>query len=196
MKQLLLGKLACLILSALFLFVACEKDDPLAYYDSSSSVYSSSNQVCFSTITLFMKPYVMHEGVKKYIATEQIFNLEISVNEFWSKAFDSYTYDILRLNPQARTDDFYILDKPVPYAFEIDVAMVPEELVTAGDYAQLLNKYWNLQPGAYICRINSLDILTLSGEIRRIYTPTLVASLEIKEGVASVHLGEFEVEIK
>jgi hypothetical protein len=74
--------------------------------------------------------------------------------------------------------------------------MIPNRLVTAGQYADFLNDYLNLQPGFYVCRMISFDIPISTGGEETIYTPLLSFSLEVKENMISVDLGEFEVEIK
>jgi len=183
----------CLLFMMVSMFISCEGDyEP--YYYSDPSVYSSED-VYLSNLILFMKPYLLIDGEKKYIATEQIHNLTLRINDFWENSFDSYSFDLLRLNPQERTPDFFISDEPIPFAFDIKIAMMPEEMITAGDYANLLSNYWNLQPGAYICHIKSFDIFTIAGERVTVYTPTLTVPLEIKTGVSSVNIGEFEVNI-
>lgn len=184
-----------LLIAISTLCFSCNNEEYEPYYQSDPSGYSNTNKVYFSNIILFMKPYTLFDGEKKYIATEQLFNLELSINKLWTNTFDSYRFDISKINQQEKTEHFFLSDKPIPYAFEIDVSMVPEELLTAGDYAHLLNHYWNLQPGAYICQIKSFDLITLSGKRLTVHTPTLFTPLEIKEGVSSINLGEFEVEI-
>ncbi|GHU70831.1 hypothetical protein FACS189413_11710 [Bacteroidia bacterium] len=84
----------------------------------------------------------------------------------------------------------------IHYPVVMGITMIPESLITAGQYADLLNDYLNLQPGIYVCQIISFDIKTVSGELKTVYTPALSLPLEVKENIASVNLGEFEIEVK
>jgi hypothetical protein len=96
----------------------------------------------------------------------------------------------------------YFYDEPTIYSesnkipFSEIVFFIKPYILDAGQYADLLNDYLNLQPGIYVCRIVSFDFKTASGELKTVYAPTLSFPLEVEENRASVGLGEFEIEVK
>ncbi|MDL2223475.1 hypothetical protein LJB98_05190 [Bacteroidales bacterium OttesenSCG-928-M11] len=173
-----------------------EEDDYYPYYSYDSSIYSDSDKVYMSEMILFIRPYIVENGERKYIITEKIFDLRLKINNFWSGSFDSYFFDLSHLNPQDQNDQYFLSKEAIPYPFSIEISTVPDELLTAGDYSNLLNNRWNLQPGAYITQIQSFYIRTIEGKDILVTTPSLIVPLEIKEGVASVNLGTFDIEIK
>lgn len=194
MKRLIAIWIPFIALSTILL-CACDKDDYEPYYTYDSSIYVDSDEVFMSELILFVKPYVMEGDTRKYILTESIYDLNIKINNFWEGHFESYSFDI-RSNMEDRNEHFYLSNEAIPYPFVIEIATVPDNLITAGDYSGLLNNYWNLQPGAYVCQIQSFRIKTIAGEEIKVNTPSLIVPLEVTKGVASVNLGTFDVEIK
>ncbi len=81
----------------------------------------------------------------------------------------------------------------IHYPVKVNVLLFPEKFTTAGQYADLLNNYLTLSPGAYICQITSFDIKISDSESKTIYTPELSIPFEVKENQISSLLGEFEV---
>jgi hypothetical protein len=138
----------------------------------------------------------MDDGQKKYIVTDTLKNLFVTINDKLTKIADSYPLDIAHLNFKESRGEYTVTTELIHYPVVMGVTAIPENLETAGQYANLLNDYLNLQPGIYICRIVSFDLKTASGQLRTIYTPVLSFPVEVKENVTSANLGEFEVEIR
>jgi hypothetical protein len=182
------------ILFCLFFFHACEENDPYLYREP--TIYSESDKVLFSEIVFFIKPYVLDDGQKKYIVSDTLKNISLKINNKIEKKSDSYSLDIAHLPSKEIYGNYLVTEESIHYPVVVGITMLPETLTTAGQYADLLNNYLNLQPGIYICQIVSFDFKTASGELKTVYTPTLSFSLEVKENIISVDLGEFEVEIK
>ncbi|GHS96412.1 hypothetical protein FACS189421_01470 [Bacteroidia bacterium] len=177
------------------LFYSCS-DDSDSYSYNEPTIYSNNNKILFSEVVFFMKPYVMDAGQKKYIVTDKLSNLSLKIGTKIVSVSDSYVLDVAHVNPKKMLGEYNVTEQPIHYPVVMGVTMIPDSLTTAGEYADLLNDYLNLQPGIYVCRIISFDIQTISGELKTIYTPTLSFPLEVKENIVSVNLGEFEVEIK
>ncbi|MDR2085914.1 MAG: hypothetical protein LBP72_01945 [Dysgonamonadaceae bacterium] len=177
------------------LFFSCnEENNPYPYNEP--TIYSESNRHLFSEVVFFIKPYIREADRKKFIVTDTLKNISLTINNKIKKKSDSYPLDIDRLSAKEAYADYLVTDQPIHYPVSMEVTMMPQSLTTAGQYADLLNDYLNLQPGIYICRIVSFDIKTISGELKTIYTPMLSFPLEVEENKVSAHLGEFEVEVK
>jgi hypothetical protein len=183
-----------LSLGAFCLLSSCSKEDsPYAYNDP--TIYSESNKTLFSEIVFFVRPYVVENGLKKYIVADTLKNISLKINNIIEKNANSYALDVDHLYSKEIAGDYLVTEQTIHYPVVVGVTMIPENLTTAGQYADLLNDYLNLQPGVYVCQIVSFDVQTASGTLRTIYTPTLSFPLEVKENIASVNLGEFEVEV-
>jgi hypothetical protein len=178
----------------LFLPSCSEESNPYFYNDP--TIYSESNRIVFSEIIFFLKPYIFEAGQKKYIVSDTLKNISLKINNTIEKKSDSYSLDIAHLPSKEIHGDYIVTEQPVHYPVIMNIATIPEALITAGQYADLLNDYLNLQPGAYVCQIVSFDFKTASGELKTVYTPTLSFPLEVEENRASANLGDFEIEVK
>lgn len=182
-------------LMGLHFFCSCSQEDsPYPYNEP--TIYSESNKTLFSEIVFFIRPYVIDNGLKKYVVADTLKNVSLKINNRIEKRANSYALDVEHLYSKEIAGDYWVTEQTIHYPAVMGVTMIPENLTTAGQYADLLNNYLNLQPGVYVCQIVSFDIQTASGALRTIYTPTLSFPLEVKENIASVNFGEFEVEIK
>jgi hypothetical protein len=123
-------------------------------------------------------------------------NISLIINNKIKKKSDSYSLEVDHLSSKEIYKDYLVTDESIHYPVNMEVSMIPQSLTTAGQYADLLNDYLNLQPGIYVCRINSFDIKTISGKLKTIYTPTLSFPLEVEGNKVSAYLGEFEIEVK
>ena len=185
---------AAIICSLLLLFSCTTGLDSYHYNDP--TIYSASDKVLFSEIIFFLKPYILDEGQKKCVVTERLRNISLKINNKIEKKADSYLFDIAHLTSKEIYGNYFVTNQSIHYPVVMGVTMIPDQLITAGQYADLLNNYLNLQPGTYVCQIVSFDIATASGEWETVYTPALSFPLEVKANTVSVNLGEFEVEIK
>lgn len=185
-------KIFTLLFLALLGFTSCEKDNADAYsYNSSSTIYSSENSTRFRELLLVLKPYVLVDGQKKYIVTEAVYNVKLSVNGKAWGSFDSYNVNTA-LFINSSQGDYLVTDTAVRYAVIAPYQSLKDTLTTAGEYAQLLNNIFTLEPGFYFCKVESFEVRDLSGVNRKFETPVLQA-VEIKENSRSAFLGEFEV---
>jgi hypothetical protein len=178
---------------ALFFSCSVESD---SYPYNEPTIYSESNQNLFSEVVFFIKPYIFGAEGKKFIVTDTLKNISLIINNKIEEKSDSYALDVNHLLSKETHGDYLVTNQSIHYPVVMEMTMIPESLTTAGQYADLLNNYLNLQPGFYVCRIVSFDIKTISGELKTIYTPTLSFPLEVLENKASIHLGEFEIEVK
>jgi hypothetical protein len=178
---------------ALFFSCSVESD---SYSYNEPTIYSESNQHLFSEVIFFIKPYICGAEGKKFIVTDTLKNISLIINNKIEKKSDSYALDLSHLSSTETHGDYLVTNQSIHYPVVMEMTMIPESLTTAGQYADLLNNYLNLQPGFYVCRIVSFDIKTSSGELKTIYTPTLSFPMEAPENKVSIHLGEFEIEVK
>lgn len=178
----------------LLILCSCSDDERYSYYSyNDPTIYSSSDKILFSEIILFMKPYISDNGKKKYVIVENLHELSIVINNNLHKTSDSYTLDTLHLNKKETIGNYRVTTDPVTYPVVINIRSRSEDPRTAGEYADILNNYMILPPGAYVCQIQSFYIKDINGELNKIITPTLSLPLIVNENYASSNLGELEV---
>ena len=182
------------VITTLFVavFTSCSDDDGLPYsYSSESTIYSTSNQRVLRELMFILKPYMIHEGVKKYIVVSSIDSINILINgKEWGKS-SSLTVDVSNINKVA-VENFYVRTEPVKYVTRAPFVLSSETLTTAGDYSELLSRYMSLQPGGYICQIEYLELTDNNGDIHRYY-PLIAEYFEVTQNIVSAYIGEFEI---
>lgn len=182
-----------LLLLLLPFVIACTKDDNEALnYNSSSTIYSDENTTTFREILLVLKPYLLVDGHKKYLVAEEISNVSLTINDkFWG-SFDSYTINTSLYGNTSQSGNYVVSDSMVRYPVIAPYQSLKDTLTTAGEYAQLLNNLFTLEPGFYFCRLTSFEIKDVNGETHSFET-NIMQAIEIKENSRSAFLGEFEV---
>jgi len=183
------------VITALFVavFTSCSKDDGLSYsYSSEYTIYSASNQRILRELMFILKPYMIHEGVKKYIVVSSIDNINVLINgQEWGKS-SSLVVDVSNINKEV-AENFYVRMEPVKYVTRAPFVLSTDEiLTTAGEYSELLSRYMSLQPGGYICQIEYIELTDNNGDIHRAY-PLIAEYFEVKENIVSAYVGEFEI---
>lgn len=174
-----------------------DNDDHYAVYSyDDPTIYSSSDKILLTEAILFVSPYVNVDGEKKYIVADNVANLVLKVNKRSWKPTNSYPMDTLNISGKKTEGLFRVVDQKIQYPFAVNVRVAAEGLTTAGEYADLLNNYLSLQPGSYICQIESFEVKMADGVFKKVYTPTLVFPLEVKENQASVNLGVFDIMVE
>jgi hypothetical protein len=174
---------------------SCNKNDDYLYQYDEATIYSSSDNVVFSEIILFLKPYVNDGTQKKHVVADSLRNIVIKINNKDWTTPASYGLDTLHVGGKSTVGNYRVTTEPVTYPVQINVVSYPEMFETAGQYADLLNNYFYLAPGIYIFQLHSFEIKSVSGNTTTIYTPSISLPIEIKSGQKSMNIGEFEVSI-
>ncbi len=186
-----------IIMAMMISFFACSEDDSSAGYSyNDPTIYSSSNKTLFSEVIFFLKPYVEENDIRKYIVTDTLFNISLKINNQYSYLSYSLPMDTLHIEGKESSGNFRTTSTDIHYPVIMNVDVKPESFNTAGQYANLLNNYFTLSPGVYVCQIISFDIKTSSGITTTVYTPSLSFPLEVKENTTSSNLGEFAIPVK
>ena len=182
------------VITTLFVvvFTSCSEDGGLPYsYSSESTIYSTSNQHILRDLMFILKPYMIHEGVKKYIVVSSIDSINILINgQEWGKS-SSLAVDVSNINKTVM-ENFYVRTEPVKYVTKAPFVLSNEILSTAGDYSELLSRYMSLQPGGYICQIEYIELTDNNGDTHRYY-PLIAEYFEVIENIVSAYVGEFEI---
>lgn len=183
-----------LFLTVGWAFTSCDTE----YRDSGehSGVYDSGTNANLTEILFFISPYVMDNGEKKYLVTDELQSVTIQINNKAELTNPSLPFNQDKLTDRETLDSYEVSRSEIKYPVIIDLTQTKGDPITAGDYADILNRYNQLLPGAYICRIVSFTIRTNEGIDKTIYTPTLATAILVEEGITSLFLGEFEVEIQ
>jgi hypothetical protein len=183
-------------LLALLFALSCAKDDGYDTYSyNERTLYSSSDRAEFSAVILFLKPYLMDNGQKKYLVVDSLRNISVTINGKPLQPLGSYALDTAHVGGKEIANGYCVTTEPVVYPVQVKVALYPDNFQTAGQYADLLNNYFTITPGAYIFRIQSFDVLSVAGQQNSIYTPMFSFPLEVEENRLSANIGEFEVQI-
>jgi hypothetical protein len=106
--------------------------------------------------------------------------------KFNSAKTDTALYQSTVINTFKVTDD--IVKYPVIAPFQT----AKDTITTAGEYSDLLNSYFTLEPGFYICSIESFEFKDENGIMKKVET-TIIEPVEIKENLRSAFIGEFEI---
>ena len=176
------------------LFIICSKEDYSPYsYSNESTIYSDTKTNQFRELVLIIDPYILIGGEKKFIVTDTIKNINIKIsNKLWG-VFNSFGIDT-SIFVKDKTINFYSTNTIAKYSIIAPYKTSSDTLKTAGEYSDLLNNYLTLEPGNYICQIESFEIKQLDGSIKKI-KPFIVVPIEVKENSRSALVGEFEVQI-
>jgi hypothetical protein len=180
------------LISVLLALASCSKDDGSLYQYSEPTIYSSSDNVVFSEIILFLKPFV-NDGTKKYILTDTLHNIVIKINNKAWTTPTSYGLDTIHVSDKSTATNYRVTTEHITYPVQVSVVSYPDTFETAGQYADLLNNYFHLEPGMYICQLHSFDVKNILGNTTTIYTPSISFPIEIKPEQKSINIGEFEV---
>lgn len=185
-----------ILLSTLLILSACSKEDEFdeATYSAESTIYSEQNNTVFRELLLVIKPYILDNGNRNYILTETLKNVEITINTrpwgiYSSMAVDTFNFNATALN------NYWIAEDTIKYPVIAHYQPSNDVITTAGGYSDLLNAFWTFQPGFYVCKVHSFDILRTDGTYKTVY-PNIVEVIEIKTGTRSSYMGEYEIEIK
>jgi hypothetical protein len=185
-----------LLALAITTVTSCSKDDDnSAYsYDTQSSILYGSNQTSFKEILFFLKPYILVDGQKEYVATDTLFNVIVKVNTItWSRKnslpVDTSAYT---LTPKG---NYYLSTTPVAFPIVGTYQTERTTMENAGHYADLLLNHQTLTAGDYLLRVESFEMRLADGSIKKVATP-ISLPLTIKENTRSTYLGEFDVQVK
>jgi hypothetical protein len=176
------------------LFIKCSKQDYSPYsYSNESTIYSDSKTTPFRELVIIIDPYILIGNEKKFIVTDTIKNVTIKISDKLWGIYDSFGIDTSIFINEKLTN-FYSTNTVTKYSIIAPYKTSSDTLTTAGEYSDLLNNYLTLEPGAYICQIESFDIKQLDGTLRKV-KPFIVVPVEVKENSQSALVGEFEVQI-
>jgi len=178
----------------LLLFIQCSKQDYSPYsYTNESTIYSESKTTQFRELVVIIDPYILIGSEKKYIVTDTIRNVTIKISDkLWGK-YNSFGIDTSIFIKEKLTN-IYTTSTVTKYSIIAPYRTNSDILKTAGEYSDLLNNYLTLEPGTYICQIESFDIQQIDGTIKKV-RPFIVVPVEVKENSQSALVGEFDVQI-
>lgn len=182
------------ILLILLLGVSCAQDDAYSpnTYDDESAVYYDEDSDTFRNILMILMPYITEGGEKYYVVTDSLSEITVNINGQTWGVFSSIAKDTASIN-YSYLNNFTVSDFPVKYSVIAPVGYdQPDTLSTAGEFADLLNAYFTLSPGYYMCDVVSFQIKQADGTQLTI-NPLITEPLQIEAGMESVYLGEFEI---
>lgn len=180
-------------IAILLLLPSCSNDDYRGYSYDQSTIYSESNKTQFTEVIAFISPYIMNNGEKKYIVVDNLENITVSINDKSWTADKSYKVESSLVNNKTLENDYWVTSEKMVYPIVVNVRIQPEVFTTAGEYASLLNNFYTLSPGTYVCHIKSFDIVSDSGTTKNIYMPNTFLPLEVKDNQVSANIGQFEI---
>lgn len=182
-----------LFFAALLLIVSCEDENSPYSYDEEATIYSSDDNVVFRELLIILKPYIVDNDQTKFLLVDSIYDIKISMNTsqwgiFYSMPVDTSIY------PNEIINGVNVCDEEVKYPVIAPFQRSDEEITTAGGYAALLNHYFTLEPGYYICSVESFKMKMANGAEKTVKT-NIVEAIEILPDSRSMFVGEFYVPI-
>jgi hypothetical protein len=188
MKKILL----IILLMSTFSCKKSTEQSPYAYNES--TIFSDNNKALFTEFLMEIKPYILVGGVKKYVVSDSIFNVTIKTNADTFGINNSLRVDTNALSNQTSgayrvtSDDFKY---PTRVVFKTDKNIA----TTAGEYGQLLNRTLVLAPAFYYVNISSFEIKQANG-VKKKVSSLAGKTVEVKDGMKNMFLGEFEILVK
>ncbi len=176
------------------LLIKCSKEDYSPYfYSNESTIFSDSKTTKFREFVIIIVPYVLTGDEKKYIVTDTIKNVRIKVNNQLWGIYHSFAIDT-SIFVKEKLINFYSTRTKTKYSIIAPYKTSLDTLKTAGAYSDLLNNYLAMEPGNYICQLESFDIKQIDGK-KRTVKPFIVFPVEVRENSRSALAGEFEVQV-
>lgn len=186
----MLMKKTVVLLTLILTLSACSNDDFSRYYYDDETIYSPTEKIKLSEVILFLSPYVIDGGVKKYIVVDQLKNIQINIAEKTFTGEGSYKIDVDAISDKETISGYQTTKSKISYPTAVNIRKIDSNISTAGEYADLLSNINTLPAGTYICQIQSFYI----GD-HKVSLPAIFIPLVVDNSVASVNLGEFEIEI-
>jgi hypothetical protein len=174
--------------------IGCTTDTNSPYsYSNESTIYSDTKTTQFKELVIIIKPYILVDNQKKYIVTDTIKNVNIKINNKPWGMYNSFGIDT-SLFVNEKISNLHTSNSATKYPIIAPYKTSNDTLTTAGEYSDLLNNHLTLEPGNYICQVESFEIKQSDGTIKKV-KPFIIAPIEIKENMRSALVGEFEVQI-
>ena len=172
------------------LLSACSSDEWESSIDK-----NDREEASFSKMIFFLNPYIEIDNVRQHILTDTLYNVSVKIDGSKTFTTNSLGVNSALVSDKATENEFLITSQKMSYPVVMNIQIAPEKLETAGQYADMLNDYFTLSPGIYVCQIESFTVKTISGRQIIIYTPELSYPLEVKAGQVSENIGEFDVRV-
>jgi hypothetical protein len=170
----------------------CSTTDYSPYsYSNEETIYSAENSTSFREILLILVPYITEGDESLYLVTDTIRNVEIHVNDQLWGVFNSFGIDSSRYEYANYNGLFFSISQTC-YQIVAPYVTSSDTLFTAGEYADLLNGYFTLEPGDYFCEIASFELITSQNQVIKVY-PGLIIPFEVHENSRSTFIGQYEV---
>ncbi len=185
------------ILSILFVVISlnsCMFDDEEPFLNE-GAIYNEQNSQTLKNIILIVKPFVLVDSDKHYIATDMIKNVEISINGKKWGVYNSIVKNTSTISQITTTGNYQTSANPLKYSIIASLGNnQTDTLSTAGDFANYLNEDFTLSHGTYVCDVTSMQIKQNDGTVKTI-NPLITEILEVKQEQKNIFLGEFEIQI-
>ena len=173
----------------LLTLLSCSKDD---YYDNEADKNTVSEEESnnFKEITFLLN---LKYNDSSYLVVKSIDSINIFVNNsYWTK-INSESIDISTVNTTT-VGNKSISKNKINYLVMAEQNNLPTDFSTAGDYAAYLNEYKILQPGEYLCLIQSFQVTFNDNSVKKYY-PYEYRVFKVEDNAQSVFAGEIELKI-
>ncbi len=171
-----------------FVLFSCSDEDSLSSADR--NVVSIGNDVKFEELVLLLN---IKTSDSTYLVVQSIDSVNIFVNDyFWAK-ISSQQIDTSNVEKYTLGNKF-VTEKKLNYLVIAEQDIEQPNYNTAGDYAQYLNAYYELNPGEYACLIESFQV-TYKDNTTEKYYPYQYTSFILEENLESVFVGEVQITI-
>lgn len=170
------------------LIMGCETYDPLSSADR--NVVSEDGTVPFEELLLLIN---LKTSDNKYLVVKSIDSVNIYINNvYWSK-INSQTIDTSKID-KSSDGNKSLSENKINYLIIANQDIEQPDYTTAGEFAKYLNSAYVLQPGEYVCLIESFQV-TLDDNMTFKYYPFEYKTFKVEQNMRSAFVGEIEIKI-
>jgi len=173
-------------------FTACDDPESDGFeYLTEDTIFSESNQESLKDLLLTFT-VTGSDPTHPYLAVDRLVDVHIDINgQTWTQG-PTLEEDVTTLNTDT-VQNLPFASEPVEYVFIGQFIQRPISF-TAGAYAEVLNGFLRLSPGDYVCEVNQLSFLTVTGDTVTL-NPRITEVFEVAAGERSAHVGSFTVQL-
>ncbi|MBN2682160.1 MAG: hypothetical protein JXR58_06600 [Bacteroidales bacterium] len=179
-----------------FLLHNCSENEGLysnpTYYNE-STIYSANNKADFREILCIINLTSDDGTGEKYVVSPQINEIVFTVNDnLWGK-FSTSTIDTSTVNYYI-SGNLILSNQSINYPLVAKFIPENDTLTLAGEYANLLLDFSVIEPGTYLCRIESLKFTDANSDTISVY-PHITIPFEVEDGAISTYIGTFNIPV-
>ena len=168
--------------------MSCQKDGSLNSADR--NVVSEEESTQFEELLILVS---IKTTDSTYLVVESIDSVNIFVNDFYWANVSSDPINTANVDKFTVGNMTVTTDK-LNYLIVAEQEIEDPDFTVAGDFAEYLNSFYDLDAGEYACFIESFQV-TFNDNSTKKYYPLTYEIFKVEENTRSAFVGEFEIKI-